>query len=216
MAPESEWQSAESLLSRGGVASSSQSPPLVEEEGPISKHAYIWTEKITSSRFPKEQETKNDCADEDQQLFTGLDWIGLEALRRTVNKFAAGPHQHIPSSFWVPSEPMTTFFCSFQDQFMCLEMGPSFRQKEGRSFWVERRLVFISFSTIYIYMVEKDIYIYIYSYVRNWFIIVITQFKVTIATNFRGKTFVEDLERVKSFVSVYRDSSVSIDNVSIL
>jgi hypothetical protein len=60
------------------VTSSSQTPPLVEEEAHLKTRKSVETTKIRS-RVPTGSNTKNDCAGEDQQQFTGLDLLEHEA-----------------------------------------------------------------------------------------------------------------------------------------
>jgi hypothetical protein len=54
------------------VTSSSQTPPLIEEEAPVLKHVKVWKEQKYGHGFPTWFEIKNVCAVEDQQEFTGL------------------------------------------------------------------------------------------------------------------------------------------------
>jgi hypothetical protein len=54
------------------VTSISQTPPLVEEETPISKHVKVEEEQKYGHRSPRGSENNNDCADEDQRKFTVL------------------------------------------------------------------------------------------------------------------------------------------------
>jgi hypothetical protein len=61
----SEREPTGSLPSSGGVTSSNQTPPLVEEEAPLKTRKSQERTEIFSW-VPMGLETKNDCAGEDQ------------------------------------------------------------------------------------------------------------------------------------------------------
>jgi hypothetical protein len=56
-----------------GVTRSSETPPLGEHEPNFQTHKILRRIKIWSW-VPTGSETKNDCAGEDQQQFSGLNW----------------------------------------------------------------------------------------------------------------------------------------------
>jgi hypothetical protein len=67
------YKDRESLPSKTGVTSSSQTRSIAEEEAHLKTRKSLERTKIWSW-IPKGPETKNDCAGEDQEQFTMLDW----------------------------------------------------------------------------------------------------------------------------------------------
>jgi hypothetical protein len=60
-----ELEPTKSVPNGGGVISSSQTPSLVKEEAPFQKSGM-------NKNVVMDPDSKNDCAGEDQQKFTGL------------------------------------------------------------------------------------------------------------------------------------------------
>jgi hypothetical protein len=58
-----------------GAYSERQIIPLVEKETPFQNTKMVLERTKIKPRVPTGLETKNDCAGDDQQQFTGMDWI---------------------------------------------------------------------------------------------------------------------------------------------
>jgi hypothetical protein len=65
-------RSRESGVTVRVTASSSDTPPLIEEGAPLSKHVKFWKERKYGHGFPTGPDIKNACAVEGHQQFTEL------------------------------------------------------------------------------------------------------------------------------------------------